>query len=82
MFSFSTLFTDFYDFAVLAATFWKSFVNHRAFVSKTALSAETMSDWKETNFEADLAKLEKEAEERLDTKITELQGNIETIGTK
>lgn len=41
-----------------------------------------MSDWKETNFEADLAKLEKEAEERLDTKITELQGNIETIGTK
>jgi hypothetical protein len=41
-----------------------------------------MNDWKETDFAADLAKLEKEAEERLDAKITELQSNIENCGTK
>jgi hypothetical protein len=37
-------------------------------------------DWKETNFEADLDKLQKEAEERLDAKISELTGNIESVG--
>eukprot|EP00529_Nitzschia_sp_RCC80_P034167 CAMPEP_0113456640 /NCGR_PEP_ID=MMETSP0014_2-20120614/8991_1 /TAXON_ID=2857 /ORGANISM="Nitzschia sp." /LENGTH=101 /DNA_ID=CAMNT_0000348099 /DNA_START=86 /DNA_END=391 /DNA_ORIENTATION=- /assembly_acc=CAM_ASM_000159 len=39
-----------------------------AFVSTTSLNAEWEKEWKETNFEADLAKLQKEAEERLDEK--------------
>jgi hypothetical protein len=57
-------------------------VDHRAFVSKTALNVETMKEWKETNFEDDLASLEKEAMERLEAKVTELESNIEDIGTK
>jgi len=52
-----------------------------AFVSKTALSAELDKEWKETDFEQDLAKLQKEAEERLDDKIAELMSNIEKAGT-
>jgi hypothetical protein len=39
-----------------------------------------MADWKETNFEADIEKLKAEAEERLDAKIAELDGNIESVG--
>ena len=39
-----------------------------------------MEGWKETNFEGDLDKLKKEAEERLDAKITELNGNIDNVG--
>ena len=54
--------------------------NRPAFVSTTSLSAEWEKEWKETNFEADLAKLQKEAEERLDEKISELQANIEKTG--
>ena len=50
-----------------------------AFV-KTALSAEWEKDWKEADFEGDLAKLQKEAEERLDDKIAELMSNIEKAG--
>jgi hypothetical protein len=41
-----------------------------------------MTDWKETNFESDIEKIQKEAEERLDTKIAELQANIDNVGTK
>lgn len=41
-----------------------------------------MKEWKETNFEDDLASLEKEAMERLEAKVTELESNIEDIGTK
>jgi hypothetical protein len=41
-----------------------------------------MSDWKETNFESDIEKIQKEAEERLDTKIAELQANIDNVGAK
>eukprot|EP00539_Tryblionella_compressa_P008662 CAMPEP_0178755132 /NCGR_PEP_ID=MMETSP0744-20121128/12549_1 /TAXON_ID=913974 /ORGANISM="Nitzschia punctata, Strain CCMP561" /LENGTH=78 /DNA_ID=CAMNT_0020409129 /DNA_START=55 /DNA_END=291 /DNA_ORIENTATION=- len=52
----------------------------RPFVSKTALSAEWEKEWKETNFEGDLEKLKKEAEERLDNKINELMSNIENVG--
>jgi hypothetical protein len=54
----------------------------RAFVSKSALSAEWEKDWKENDFEGDLAKLQKEAEERLDNKISELMNNIENAGAK
>eukprot|EP00554_Chaetoceros_debilis_P007303 CAMPEP_0194076680 /NCGR_PEP_ID=MMETSP0149-20130528/3449_1 /TAXON_ID=122233 /ORGANISM="Chaetoceros debilis, Strain MM31A-1" /LENGTH=78 /DNA_ID=CAMNT_0038757501 /DNA_START=75 /DNA_END=311 /DNA_ORIENTATION=- len=51
---------------------------------RTALSAEWMpaegDSWKETDFEGDLKKLEKEAEERLASKIAELEGNIQSVG--
>ena len=52
---------------------------------RTALSAEEWkpedgSVWKETNFEADLKKIEKEAEERLDAKIKELEANVASVG--
>mmetsp|Transcript_2918 Transcript_2918/g.4412 ORF Transcript_2918/g.4412 Transcript_2918/m.4412 type:complete len:82 (+) Transcript_2918:93-338(+) len=53
---------------------------------RTALSAEsewTPTDgtiWKETNYEIELNKLEKEAEARLDAKIKELEGNIASVG--
>ena len=49
-------------------------------VSTTALSAEGKSD--EKDFEGDLKKLEKEAEEKLDAKIAELMSKIETTGAK
>jgi hypothetical protein len=45
------------------------------------LSAEWDKEWKESDFEGDLAKLQKEAEERLDTKINELMSNIEKTGS-
>ena len=49
----------------------------------TALKAEDWEkDWKETNFEADIKKLEKEAEERLDAKIEELKANIASTGVE
>lgn len=38
------------------------------------------SEWKETDFEGDLKKLEKEAEERLDAKISEMMGAVEKTG--
>lgn len=57
--------------------------SHRpSFVSKSALSAEWEKEWKETDFEGDLAKLQKEAEERLDDKIAELMSNIEKTGAE
>ncbi|KAL3934808.1 MAG: hypothetical protein SGBAC_009550 [Bacillariaceae sp.] len=46
----------------------------------TVLSAELGADWKETNFEADIEKLQKESEERLDAKIEELKANIASTG--
>lgn len=55
-----------------------------AFGVRTALSAEWTpaegDSWKETDFEGDLKKLEKEAEERLASKIAELEGNIQSVG--
>lgn len=45
------------------------------------MSAEWEKDWKENDFEGDLAKLQKEAEERLDDKIAELMSNVEKTGT-
>jgi hypothetical protein len=51
---------------------------------RTALSAEWQpadgSKWVEKDFEKDIQKLEKEAEERLDKKIAELKENIATVG--
>ena len=62
-----------------------NFLFFSAFGVRTALFAEEWTpaegaDWKETNFEADIQKLEKEAEKRLDEKIAELSGNIESVG--
>jgi len=53
-------------------------------VRTTALSAEWEPTegmkWTETNFEADIAKIEQEAEKRLDAKIEELEANIASVG--
>lgn len=55
-----------------------------SFCVRTALSAEWQpadgSKWVEKDFEKDIQKLEKEAEERLDKKIAELKENIATVG--
>ena len=65
---------------LLVCTYHARFQRIRAFVSKTALSAEWEKDWKELDFEGDLDKLQKEAEDRLDSKIAELMSNIEKTG--
>jgi len=58
-----------------------AFAPSRPFVAKTtALNAEWEKGWKETDFEADIEKLKKEAEERLEDKISELTANIEKTG--
>jgi hypothetical protein len=36
--------------------------------------------WEEKDFEAQIKKLEKEAEERLDEKIAEMKAGIESVG--
>ena len=54
----------------------------RPFGAKTALSAEWEKEWKELDFEGDLAKIQKDAEERLEEKVQELMSNIESTGTK
>lgn len=55
-----------------------------SFCGRTALTAEWQpadgSKWVEKDFEKDIQKLEKEAEERLDKKIAELKENIATVG--
>lgn len=55
---------------------------YRVALPKTALNAEWEKDWKETDFEGDLSKLQKEAEERLDEKIAELNANIAKTGAE
>ena len=56
----------------------------RPAVSRTvASSAEWVpkeGKWDEKDYEAELQKLEKEAEERLDAKIAEMMSKIETTG--
>jgi hypothetical protein len=52
----------------------------RVAMPKTALNAEWEKDWKETSFEKDIDKLQKEAETRLDEKISELTSNIAKAG--
>ena len=59
--------------------------NNRASSRSVSLSAETAewtapAEWKEKDFESQIKKLEKEAEERLDTKIDELKRNIASTG--
>ena len=52
---------------------------------QTALAAEwkpPAGDWVEKDYTKELEKLEKEAEERLETKIAEMMTNIEKTGTK
>jgi RecB family endonuclease NucS len=56
-------------------------------IRQTALAAEPVkwsppegSKWEEKDYELELKKLEKEAEERLDKKIDELMSKIETTG--
>jgi hypothetical protein len=44
------------------------------------LNAEWEKDWKDIDFEGNLAKLQKEAEDRLETKIDDLMSNIEKSG--
>lgn len=65
----------------LTLLFHSTLAIRRVVMPKTALSAE-LEDWKETNFEADIEKLQKEAEERLDEKITELTANIAKTGAE
>lgn len=52
----------------------------------SALSAEWKPaegmKWVEKDFAAEISKLEKEAEKRLDEKIKELEGNIANVGKK
>jgi hypothetical protein len=57
----------------------------RPFGVSVALSAEAPAwaapaDWSEKDFEAEIKKLEADAEKRLDAKIAELMGNIEKAG--
>jgi hypothetical protein len=48
--------------------------------AEAAWSPKDASAWKETDYEAELVKLEKEAEDRLDAKIEEMMTKIETTG--
>jgi hypothetical protein len=50
--------------------------SHRPSVSRTVVRAE------DADYEKEFAKLQKEAEERLDDKVAELMTNIETVGQK
>lgn len=59
-----------------------AYYTHRVALPKTALNAEWEKDWKELDFEGDLSKLQKEAEERLDEKIAELNANIAKTGAE
>jgi len=67
--------------AVLAASASAFAPTSRPFGAKTALSAEWEKEWKENDFEGDLAKIQKEAEERLDEKVKELMSAVESSGS-
>lgn len=66
-------------------SFFCLFVETRFGVS-TKLAAEWKpaegAKWEETNFEKEITKLEKEAEERMDKKIEELKSKISATGAK
>lgn len=53
---------------------------HRPVAANAALNAEGEKDGKESNFEADHAKLKEEAEKRIEEKVAELMKNIDTVG--
>ena len=65
------------------ALFSMHYIIYRLPVS-TSLSAEwsppESAKWEEKDFESDLKKLEKEAEERLDAKISEMMSKVESTG--
>lgn len=67
--------------AVLAASASAFAPTSRPFGAKTSLSAEWEKDWKELDFEGDLAKIQKESEERLEEKVQELMSGIESTGS-
>jgi hypothetical protein len=48
--------------------------------AEAAWSPKDAAGWKETDYESELKKLEKEAEERLDAKIEEMMTKIEATG--
>ena len=65
------------------ASFSVQFVPNNRPVASTQLSAEwAPSDgkWEDKDFENDIKKLEKEDEERLDAKISEMMANVEKTG--
>ena len=75
------------DYHLYCTWYWKllCFEWSRPFGVSVAVSAEAPAwaaptDWKEKDFDAEIKKLEADAEQRLDTKITELMGNIEKTG--
>ena len=49
---------------------------------KVAWSPPTGEKWEEKDFEKEISKLEKEAEERMEAKISEMMSKIETTGAK
>jgi hypothetical protein len=54
---------------------------HRAFVQlQSALKAESTIEWEEKDYEGEIKKLEKEAEERFDAKVAELVSKLEVTG--
>lgn len=73
-----------FDFIIYSPRYMMFILCHRPTVSRTtSLAAEWKpadGDWKEKDYEKELAKLEKEAEERLDAKIAEMMAKIETTG--
>lgn len=69
----------------IASFLLKNVTNNRPAVSRTvAMSmaewAPADGKWEEKDYEAELSKLEKEAEDRLDAKIAELMTKVETTG--
>jgi hypothetical protein len=71
---------------IICCCWCRSYQRCRFAVPSSALRAETAwapkdaSAWKETDYEAELKKLEKEAEDRLDAKIEEMMTKIEATG--
>lgn len=63
---------------------WRKFDwKHRTFGVASQLNAEWVpaeGKWEEKDFEGQLKKLEKEAEDRLDDKIAEMKASIESVG--
>jgi hypothetical protein len=55
-------------------------------IRQTAVAAEPKwappTEWVDKDYEAELAKLEKEAEERLEAKVKDMMSKIETTGSK
>ena len=68
-------------------SFCSPFIDNRfTVIRQTALAAEPTwappkdTKWEEKDFEAEITKLEKEAEARMDAKVAELKAKIESTG--